>query len=210
MRDTEGRATVGTERPAKAAEDCTPHVLVVGATRVLRPSVRALVARGTAVTAVARDGRALAKLAAECGPLVRALAADAGAPGFARALRDAGGHGGFTGALVYTPALPAPRAKDLLRGTRVLILPSAWAAPDAARTAPEAAGPSGASAWTPDDLPAETAGSRRLVLGWHATPGASRWHTPAEISAAALALLDAPARTDAVLGEVRPWSARPA
>ncbi|SCE13663.1 hypothetical protein GA0115251_14401, partial [Streptomyces sp. TverLS-915] len=51
MRDTEGRATVGTERPAKAAEDCTPHVLVVGATRVLRPSVRALVARGTAVTA---------------------------------------------------------------------------------------------------------------------------------------------------------------
>ncbi|EGJ73051.1 hypothetical protein STTU_0262 [Streptomyces sp. Tu6071] len=170
---------------------------------MLRPSVRALVARGTAVTAVARDGRALAKLAAECGPLVRALAADAGAPGFARALRDAGGRGGFTGALVYTPALPVPRAKDLLGGTRVLILPSAWAAPDAA-------GPSGASAWTPDDLPAETAGSRRLVLGWHAAAGASRWHTPEEISAAALALLDAPARTDAVLGAVRPWSARPA
>ncbi|NED87837.1 hypothetical protein G3I76_48120, partial [Streptomyces sp. SID11233] len=54
------------------------------------------------------------------------------------------------------------------------------------------------------------AGSRRLVLGWHSASGVTRWHTPEDISAAALALLDAPAPADAVLGEVRPWSARPA
>ncbi|MEU6441725.1 hypothetical protein [Streptomyces sp. NPDC047046] len=219
MRDTVGRAADEARGPeavpaagkGPVTSDGARSVLVVGATRVLRPAVRALTARGTPVTAVARGAGALAELAAECGPLVRALAADAQGPGFARALRDAGGPDGFGGALVYTPALPAPLAEELIQGTRVLLLPSRWAAPGAARTDRGAtAQPSGSPAWTPGELPPDTAGSRRLVLGWRSASGTTRWHTPEEISAAALSLLDAPAPADAVLGEVRPWSARPA
>ncbi len=48
-------------------------------------------------------------------------------------------------------------------------------------------------------------GRPRLILGWHPT---GRWHTPEEISAAALEL--AFSGNDAVLGVTRPWGERPA
>ena len=47
--------------------------------------------------------------------------------------------------------------------------------------------------------------TKRLVLGWRG----ARWHTPAEVSAAALALALG-AGHEATLGAVRPWAARPA
>ncbi|MEV0845068.1 hypothetical protein AB0J21_04120 [Streptomyces sp. NPDC049954] len=185
------------------------HVLVVGATRVLRPAVGTLAARGASVTAVARTAGELDALARESPGDVRPLAADATADDFGARLRRAGGPAGFTGALVYAPALP-PRAvtgqvaASLDAGPLVLILTSEWAAPG--NGAPASA------AWAPHLLPAGARpgdACRPLVLGWRGTGPAVRWHTPEEISAAALALLDDPRGTDAVLGEVRPWTARP-
>lgn len=46
-----------------------------------------------------------------------------------------------------------------------------------------------------------------LLLGWADDDGASRWHTPAEVSSAAVAVLDDGAGR--ILGAVRPWDARP-
>ncbi|MBL3683163.1 hypothetical protein D3229_12555 [Leucobacter aridicollis] len=48
-----------------------------------------------------------------------------------------------------------------------------------------------------------------LILGWVELPhGTSRWHTPAEVSAAALRV--ARGEPLSVLGSVRPWEGRPA
>lgn len=195
--------------PASPPGGRTGHVLVVGATRVLRPAVRALAARGASVAAVARTASELDALARESPGDVRPLVADATADDFGARLRRAGGPAGFTGALVYAPVLP-PRAVTgqvaaaLGAAPLVLILTSEWAAPG--NGAPASA------PWAPHLLPAEArpGGPRRpLVLGWRGTGPGTRWHTPEEISAAALALLDDPHGADAVLGEVRPWTARP-
>ena len=51
-------------------------------------------------------------------------------------------------------------------------------------------------------------GCRRLVLGWAEDEGAARWHSPEEISAAALDVLFT--GHGRVLGVVRPWDRRPA
>jgi hypothetical protein len=76
----------------------------------------------------------------------------------------------------------------------MVVATSRWAAPGA--PAPPWAGMPGVVA---------------LQLGW-AAQGArgSRWHTPEEVSAAAMGELAAPwAPRTVVLGSVRPWSARP-
>ncbi|MGC5395231.1 hypothetical protein ACPXCP_05695 [Streptomyces sp. DT20] len=187
----------------------TGHVLVVGATRILRPAVRALAARGCAVTAVARSEDGLRRLVAETPGRVGPLAADVTTPGFGDVLHRATERSGLTGALVYapsgTPAAIEALTRDLVvRGPVVLLLTSEWAAPEsfAGQAAP----------WTPDSLPASSCPARdcrRLVLGWNRDAGGARWHTPQEISAAALDLLGAPAEQDSVLGTFRPWEERP-
>lgn len=187
----------------------TGHVLVVGATRILRPAVTALAARGCAVTAVARSEDGLRRLVAETPGRVGPLVADVTTPGFGGVLHRATDRSGLTGALVYAPsgtpeALEALTRDLVVSGPVVLVLTSGWAAPEASA---ERAGP-----WTPDSLPASSRpapGCRRLVLGWHRDAGGVRWHTPQEISAAALDLLGAPAEQDSVLGTVRPWEERP-
>ncbi|MGE6737182.1 hypothetical protein, partial [Streptomyces sp. NPDC059900] len=139
---------------------------------------------------------------------VTPLAADVTADGFCADLRAAAAHAPLTGAVVYAPAVPPGTVARLVRpvvaGPLVLLVTSEWAAPGRPGTD---AGP-----WTPNALPAEArsgAAGRLLVLGWHGEGRTARWHTPQEISAAALALLDAPAGRDTALGALRPWSARP-
>lgn len=46
-----------------------------------------------------------------------------------------------------------------------------------------------------------------LLLGWNADGASARWHTPSEVSAAAVAVLDD--GQSRILGAVRPWSDRP-
>lgn len=184
------------------------QVLIVGATRILRPAVATLSERAGSVTAVARSAADLGDLAAAYPGRVTPLAADATAHDFDAVLRAAAERAPLTGAVVYAPAVApgtlAALVGAVVAGPVVVIATSKWAAPAASGTDTDA--------WTPDDLPAAArseAPSRRLVLGWRGTGEAARWHTPPEISAAALALLDAPADRDAVLGTVRPWSSRP-
>ncbi|MFF7331854.1 hypothetical protein [Streptomyces sp. NPDC008150] len=200
------------EQGASAAE--SGGVLVVGATRILRPAVRTLAARGARVTAVARDAAALDVLAREHEGRVRPLAADVTTADLGARLRRAAGPDGFSGAVVYAPTAPARTVVDVLRpllprGPLVLLLTSEWAAP-----APHGhARPAGPTAWTPDLLPPALRARpacRPLVLGWRRRTDGARWHTPEEISAAALELLDTDAGTSAVLGTVRPWADRPA
>ncbi|MER5950376.1 hypothetical protein ABT127_30470 [Streptomyces sp. NPDC001904] len=183
-------------------------MLIVGATRILRPAVAELSERSVSVTAVARSAADLRALADEHPGRVTPLAADVTARDFGSILRDAAEHAPLTGAVVYAPTLPpgtlAEGVGPVVTGPVVVLATSEWAAP----TASDA----GTHQWTPNDLPDAVrsgAESRLLVLGWHGEGRAARWHTPHEISAAAIDLLDAPARRDTVLGRVRPWSSRP-
>ena len=112
------------------------------------------------------------------------LSADATTPAFVSVLPDRLG-----GALVYGPAVTwdvvaAVAARS--DGAVVHVLTSAWAAPEV----------------SPPPAPD---GVRRLVLGWRPD---RTWHSPEEVSAAALALWDSAGAPD-VLGVVRPWSDRP-
>ncbi|MGY0021553.1 hypothetical protein ACVHNB_21655 [Streptomyces sp. YJ-C3] len=184
------------------------QVLIVGATRILRPAVTALSERAVSVTAVARSAAGLRELADEHPGRVIPLAADATAHGFGSVLRSAAERAPLTGAVVYAPAVPPGTLAELVgsvvAGPVVVLATSECAAPAESGT--------DAGEWTPNDLPAAArsgTASRLLVLGWHAGGAATRWHTPREISAAALALLDAPTDRDTVLGTVRPWSSRP-
>ncbi|MFD7987021.1 hypothetical protein ACFV4M_27085 [Kitasatospora indigofera] len=197
-------------------DDAPGHVLVVGATGVLRPAAAELARRGHRVSALARRPGPLARLAREwggAGGAARARARGRGRPGAGGAaaappprpgppapglpeLLAAARHaaGPFTGALLYCPDAPAEAVAGLLRavgtgGPAVLLLTSAWAAPGAGQP----------------PFPA----ARRLLLGWAAGPGGPRWHTPAEISAGALARFEGPPG-DGLLGVVRPWAERPA
>ncbi|WP_157520726.1 hypothetical protein [Herbidospora daliensis] len=104
-------------------------------------------------------------------------------PSFVTALGDRR----FDLALVYMP-FGDQAAWDVVdaRADRVVqVLTSVYAAPD---------GPE-------PPLP----GRPRLILGWHPS---GRWHTPEEVSTAALALAES--GDDAVLGVTRPWGDRPA
>ncbi|MFE6886868.1 hypothetical protein [Streptomyces sp. NPDC057694] len=183
-------------------------MLVVGATRILRPAVTALSERAVSVTAVARSAADLRELADEYPDLVTPLVADVTAPDVGAVLRAAAERAPLTGAVVYAPAVPPGALADLVGavvpGPVVVLATSEWAVPTEPGT--------DAGEWTPNDLPAQArsgVAARMLVLGWHEGEQAARWHTPDEISAAALALLDAPVDRNAVLGTVRPWSSRP-
>ncbi|MFG3101398.1 hypothetical protein ACGFZL_12875 [Streptomyces sp. NPDC048182] len=189
------------------------HLLVVGATGALLPAVHAVTDRGDRVTALARTATTLADLERRTDGRARPFPRDVGAPGLEAALASAARDVPFTGALLYCPFAGPPAVRTLVRAVPpgrpvVLVLTSAHAAPVGRESA---TGP-----WHPAELPPEARPApdcRLLVLGWHeegdgAGTGA-RWHTPEEISTAALDLWDAGRARDAVLGTLRPWGARP-
>ncbi len=151
-----------------------PHVLVVGGTGILSPAVRVLVDRGARVSVVSRSGHGVPAGADAVVADVTRVAA------LAAALDLAIGERGPLGlALAYQPFAPAGAWAALaarVDGPLVALLTSGHAAP---RDAPAPPLPAGAVAG---------AEVRHLLLGWH-PPGAglpARWHTPEEISAAAL------------------------
>ncbi len=163
------------------------RVLIVGATGVLRPAALSCLARGWAVTAVARTPAGLALLVAEAGPRITPVPLDVyDEHAVGAALREA-----FDDALLYLAAgdddaenSAADRLQSRVRGTTVRILTSRWT--------PSAELPAGR--WP--------AARRRvhLLLGEHRdqTTGDARWHTPPEVSAAAISVLDS--GSDSILG----------
>ncbi|MEU9635839.1 hypothetical protein AB0D80_15910 [Streptomyces tendae] len=195
------------------------HLLVAGATGALRPAVLAATARGDTVTALARTAGPLGELEHRTGGRARPLPRDYEAPGLPEALAGAARESPFTGTLLYCPLATPATVRALTAAVEpgrpvVLLLTSAHAAPDGevGGGAVGARGDGAALAWTPARLPAAARpvpGCRLLVLGWRTEPEGPRWHTPEEISEAALRVLDADPARDAVLGRVRPWSSRP-
>jgi hypothetical protein len=161
---------------------------VIGGTGILGPAAAALGRAGTPVTVVARRA---------AGPHAAAVdATDAAA--LARALDGAiAARGPFAAALAYAPFAPAASLRAVaarVPGTLVHVLTSRWGAPGT--------DPATRDAWAPDGAGI----TRRLTLGWAPGP---RWHTPDEVSAAALAALRGDAPAEAVLGALRPWEGRP-
>jgi hypothetical protein len=160
-------------------------VLVIGATRILRPAVVTLAGGGATVVAGSRSAADLDALAAQVPGVVPVPADGLATGGLGTALTDLRLRP--TGGLCYLPGADAAVRRQLaalVDGPLVQLLPSAWAAPDAQRQ--DVGGPS-------------------LQLGWTGDP--ARWHTPEEISTAALDVLHK--GRDAVLGRVRPWEERP-
>jgi hypothetical protein len=185
-----------------------PAVVVVGATGIFRPAVRTLVTRGRSVLAIARDPARLAALTQELGPLVSTAAADTRQPQvLARTLAS----GRWTGALAYAPAMSDGGWVDLseaVDGPIVQVWTSGVAAPGAGEPSDSDSSAHGAR-FDLSRLGPMAPHSVRLVLGW--TTG-GRWHTPSEVSAAVIATLDAAEAhqgATSVLGQLRPWSARP-
>ena len=109
--------------------------------------------------------------------------------------------GPLAAALVYMPSAPLASWQALAARTagarRIAVLTSAHGAP-------------GRSTATRRDAVAADAGTGVLLLGWTVEDGVARWHTPEDISGAALQLLSVPGLAEAVLGTVEPWSDRPA
>lgn len=199
------------------------RLLVLGASGMLAPVCRALVARGDRVVAVARRTGPLelheekvARDAAE-GRAPDLDSTDPGLPPLQLVAADWTDPEGFLQAV-------APR----LRGIDGVL---AWVhagGAEAARRVGEALGRRQAAAEAPLDwldvfgsgaaspdasVPARVEGlpglrPRRVVLGWAHEAGTSRWLGGDEIAAGVLAAWDSgePAR---VVGEVRPWSRRP-
>ncbi len=155
------------------------RVLVVGATGILRPAAATLAAEGHRVTGVARDASTL-----PAG--VAGLAADATD---AFALASALGDDTWDRAIVYCPTTSAQSLSVLhsaVTGSVVRVRTSDAAAPG-----------------SPDPLVEPDV----LLLGWESTAQGSRWHTPAEVSAAALDVFET--GQSRMLGVVTPWSDRP-
>lgn len=160
-------------------------VLVVGASGILAPAAAKLATTdgGAPVTGIGRVR-----------PMpsgVEVVAVDARD---AAALRRALGARRWARAVVYAPAVTdasLPVLRAAVDGPVVLVRTSAEATPPPEE--PEA--------------PAPEPGPWTLQLGWATGAGGARWHTPEEISDAALAVLrDGAGRT---LGAVRPWADRP-
>lgn len=158
-------------------------LLVVGGTGPLAPAVSELAGRGEDTVIVSRTpgpGKVVADWAdpeAMAGALV-------------------GRH--FDGALIYAPGAPLASlaaAVAAVDGPSVLLLTTAWAAPGA--PAPR------------DRLARAGVADAVLVrLGWASADGeGTRWHSPAEISRAAVDALTE--RADTTLGHLRPWSDLP-
>ncbi|WP_049562074.1 SDR family NAD(P)-dependent oxidoreductase [Nonomuraea sp. SBT364] len=180
-----------------------PHVLVIGGTGILAPAVGTLAKRGAVVSVVSRSAARVAALrddvASAGGTRVNGVIADVTQPrALAAALDGAAEVFGPIGlALAYQPSAPAgswdalvPRVTELL----VTVLVSAYAAEDA----------------PPHPLRDGRHGRllvRHLLLGWHRDDCGVRWHTPGEVSVAAVGVADR--RASAVLGAVRPWAERP-
>jgi hypothetical protein len=186
------------------------HALVVGGTGMLRGAVLGLVARGFAVSVVARNARRLAKLrdeAAAAGGVVRPVCvdyrdADAFAFGLGEAARDLGPPSlAVVWAHSSAPDAPLAVAKACDVGGRrvafVHVLGSAAAdpsQPDAERAARFAAFPRLAY--------------REVILGFVVERGRSRWLTDDEIAGGVLHAVDTDAART-VVGVVEPWDARP-
>jgi hypothetical protein len=186
------------------------HALVVGGTGMLRGATLGLVARGWAVSVVARNARRLGRLrddAAAAGGVVRPVCVDyRDAPaldfGLTEAARDLGPPGlAVVWAHSSAPDAPFAIARLLdaagLPADYVHVLGSATAdplRPDDGRAARYAAFPRLAY--------------REVILGFAIDGGRSRWLRDEEISAGVLSAVDSgAART--VVGVVEPWSARP-
>lgn len=153
-------------------------VLIVGASGILAPAASALVARGEAVTGIGRR-RAMPAGAAALHVDGHDLAAVDHALGITR----------WTTAIVYEPAVTAATLRRIAASIddRVVLVRTSAAA-DPAHGAPN-----------PEP--------GTLLLGWVDDDGSVRWHTPDEISDAALEVLaDGAPR---ILGSVRPWERRP-
>jgi hypothetical protein len=177
---------------------------------MLRGAVLGLVARGFAVSVVARNARRLAKLrddAARAGGVVRPVCvdyrdADAFAFGLAEAVRDLGPPSlAVVWAHSSAPDAPLAVARLVAAGGAaaryVHVLGSATAdpsRPDDGRAAQFAAFPEVAY--------------REVILGFVAEGGRSRWLNDDEIAAGVLRAVDADAART-VVGAVEPWSARP-
>jgi hypothetical protein len=182
------------------------HCLVVGGAGILRPAALALLREGHAVTATARTQASLDSLgrAAEgCPGEAYGIAGDYARPGaLALALASAvAARGAFDLALVYVPG-HAPLARAALAehppAIMVDILTSGHGAPGVGEGDRRRAAARGRER------------SVRLLLGWVADPCGTRWHTPEEVSAAALSASRAPDGSELVLGALRPWHDRPA
>jgi hypothetical protein len=191
------------------------RVLLVGGTGILAPALRALIADGTPTVVVGRDGeRVEAAAGGSLGPLVQPCIVDVtDARAWAAAVEGVAAAGGVTDAVAYMPFAGAD-AWTALAGvvgrTLVPVLPSGAADPGGASIPVPAAARSAASVHV-------------LLLGWHGRGrGRTRWHTPEEVSAAALRALAGSGQrvaaaelgvtgVDAVytLGSLRPWSDRP-
>lgn len=155
------------------------RTLVVGASGILAPLAAALVAEGDDVTGVARTRPAPDG--------ARTILLDATS---AAAVAEAIGTARWDRAAVYAPAVSPESLLTLTRaldGRVVLVRTSSAADPVHGEPA------------IPPDV---------LQLGWTTGPdGETRWHTPEEVSAAALQVLgDGLGR---VLGRIRPWEERP-
>lgn len=163
-------------------------MLVVGATRILRPALHELRARGDVVFGLARGAAALQEVDG-ARPVVADLTSVASVRAALRELPR------FDAALVYAPRAAAgvlPLFAAQTDGPLVEIFTSRWADPSDGRDGDPATLPS-------VGVP--------LLLGWTSDGSATRWHTPVEISRAALDVLAS--GRPAVLGTVRPWTARP-
>lgn len=160
------------------------RVLVVGATGILAPAAAELVASGETVTGMARNPHGMP---AGVEPLV-VDGRDAGA------VRSAVEDRRWDAALVYCPAVTAETLAVLQGAADRIVEVRTSAAADPAHRDLVAA----------DDL---VAAGDVLQLGWQPGEAGARWHTPREVSEAALEVLaDGAGR---VLGAVRPWSDRP-
>lgn len=154
-------------------------VLLVGASGILAPAASALAKRGAEVAGISRRGHSP--------PSVNGLHVDAhDLP----ALDAAIGAARWTAAIVYEPAVTAQtlaRIADAVDGRVVLVRTSAAADPA-----------HGIETEVAPDV---------LLLGWVDDGRSTRWHTPQEVSDAALEVLaDGAPR---ILGSVRPWERRP-
>lgn len=171
------------------------RVLVVGATRILRPAVEELVASGGTVVAVARSPGELRELAAaHPGRVVPAAADYADTNGFRDAVRASGATP--DAAVVYAPlATDATRSvlQELVCGPVVELLTSDIAAGYAYPFMLDCLPPAPHLQWY------------RLVLGWTEQ---RNWHTRQQISTAALSVLAD--RRDWQLGVLTPFDDRPA
>ena len=173
----------------------TRRILVVGATGALRPAALTLASSWATVVAWALRQESLDALVADARGPVEPVAVDySDAATTAATVAELGP---FDAALLYCPSASQEAVAFFVRsvdGPVVCLLMSAVAAPVSDEPFDLA------SVAVPD-------GCRRLVLGWVEAAAGPRWHTPEEISAAALEVLFT--GQERLLGVVRPWSDRP-